>query len=148
MKVSDAMARNVRVARPDQPIREAAEIMARIDAGSLPVGEDDRLVGMLTDRDIVIRAVALGKGPDTPVGQVMSREVRYCFEDDEVAQVARNMGEEQIRRVPVVSREKRLVGILSLGDLAGGEDARLAGETLAEISRPGEACPRKRQTQV
>lgn len=137
MKVSDVMTRDVRVANPNETIQEAARIMAEIDAGVLPVGDNDRLVGMLTDRDIAIRAVAKGKGPDTKVGDVMSGEVRYCFEDEDTDHVCQNLGDQQIRRIPVVDRNKRLVGILSLGDLAisGGNGA--TGETLAAISRPG-----------
>ena len=135
MKVSDAMTRNVQLASPDQSIEAAAKIMADIDAGVLPVGENDRLVGMVTDRDIAIRAVAAGKGPQTPVRDVMSADVKYCFEDDDTEQVARNMGDQQVRRLPVVNREKRLVGILSLGDMTAGGDGRSAGEALAEISQ-------------
>src|SRR5437763_5597560 len=115
MAVSEGMTREVRVASPGQSIRDVAKIMAEIDAGSLPVGENDRLVGMITDRDIAIRAVALGKGPETAVREVMSADqVLYCYEDEELDKVAKNMGEVQVRRLPVVNREKRLVGILSL----------------------------------
>ena len=135
MKVSDAMTRNVQLASPDQSIEAAAKIMADIDAGVLPVGENDRLVGMVTDRDIAIRAVAAGKGPQTPVRDVMSADVKYCFEDDDTEQVARNMGDQQVRRLPVVNREKRLVGILSLSDMTAGGDGRSAGEALAEMSQ-------------
>lgn len=137
MKVSDAMTRNVQVANPDQSIQAAAQIMADLDAGSLPVGEDDRLVGMVTDRDIAVRAVAAGKGPHTPVREVMSKEVKYCFEDDDTEQVARNMSDQQLRRLPVVSREKRLVGILALGDLTAIDGGRTAGEALQGISQAG-----------
>ena len=91
MRVAEAMTRDVRVARPDQSIQEAARMMADVDAGILPVGEGDRLVGMITDRDIAIRAVAEGKGPQTPIRDVMSPEVKYCFEDDDTDEVARNM---------------------------------------------------------
>ncbi|HYC43945.1 MAG TPA: CBS domain-containing protein [Burkholderiales bacterium] len=137
MKVSDAMSRDVKVANPTQSIRDAARMMAEIDAGVLPVGENDRLVGMITDRDIAIRAVAEGKSPDTKVSDVMSREVLYCFEDQNVEDVSRNMGEEKVRRMPVVNRDKRLVGIISFGDLARSEQATTAGKTIAEISEPG-----------
>jgi CBS domain-containing protein len=131
------MTRDVRVANPNETIQEAARIMAEIDAGVVPVGDNDRLVGMLTDRDIAIRAIAKGKGPETKVGDIMSGEVRYCFEDEDTDHVCQNLGDQQIRRIPVVDRNKRLVGILSLGDLAvsGGNGA--TGETLAAISRPG-----------
>ena len=137
MRVSEAMTRDVRIASPNQSIREAARIMAEIDAGVLPVGEDDRLVGMITDRDIAIRAVAEGKGPDTSVREVMTQDVKYCFEDEDTDDVVRNMADQQVRRLPVVNRDKRLVGILSLGDLAVMEGARPAGEALAGVSQPG-----------
>ncbi len=137
MRVNEVMTRHVRVASPKDTIREAARIMAQIDAGVVPVGENDRLVGMLTDRDIAVRAVAEGKGPDTAVGEVMTPDVQYCFDDEDIDEVCQNLGDQQIRRIPVVNRQKRLVGILSLGDLAlsGGNGA--TGETLAAISRPG-----------
>ncbi len=137
MRVSEAMTREVRVANPTQSIREVAQIMSEIDAGSMPVGENDRLVGMITDRDIAIRAVALGKGPDTPVREVMSKEVKYCYDDEDLEHVAENMGELQVRRLPVVNREKRLVGIVALGDVALNEDSETTGETTADVSKPG-----------
>ena len=137
MRVSEAMTRDVRVANPGQSIRDVAKIMAEIDAGSMPVGENDRLVGMITDRDIAIRAVAKGKGPDTPVRDVMSKEVKYCFEDEDLEHVAKNMGDIQVRRLPVVSRDKRLVGIVSLGDVAQNEDSETTGATTAGVSQPG-----------
>jgi CBS domain-containing protein len=138
MKVREAMTRDVRLVKPNQPISEAASLMAELDIGVLPVEENDRLVGMITDRDIAVRAVAVGRGPDTPVADVMSREVKYCFEDQSIDEVTQNMGELRIRRLPVLTRDKRLIGILSLGDLAIDEGARdEAGEALGGISRPG-----------
>ncbi|WP_134495924.1 CBS domain-containing protein [Microvirga pakistanensis] len=137
MRVSEAMTRDVRVARPDQTIQDAAKMMSDVDAGVLPVGENDQLVGMITDRDIAIRGIAQGKGPDTPVREVMTADVKYCFEDEDTDQVARNMADQQVRRLPVVNRDKRLVGILSLGDLAVMQGGRPAGEALAGISEPG-----------
>jgi CBS domain-containing protein len=137
MRVSEAMTRDVRVARPDQTIRDAAKMMSDVDAGVLPVGENDQLVGMITDRDIAIRGIAQGKGPDTPVREVMTADVKYCFEDEDTDQVARNMADQQVRRLPVVNRDKRLVGILSLGDLAVMQGGQPAGEALAGISQPG-----------
>ena len=137
MRVSECMTREVRIANPGQSIRDVARIMAEIDAGVMPVGENDRLVGMITDRDIAIRAVAEGKGPDTPVRDVMSTEqVLYCFEDEDLAQVAKNMGDQQVRRLPVVNREKRLVGIVSLGDVAQSE-TRSANKAVKGVSKPG-----------
>jgi CBS domain-containing protein len=134
MRVSEMMTRDVHLASPDQPIREAARMMAARDFGAVPVAQDDRLVGMLTDRDIAIRAVAEGKGPDTPVRDIMTADVKYCFDDEDADEVAGNMGNQQVRRIPVVNRDKRLVGILALGDLALD---RASGDALAEISRPG-----------
>ncbi|HEX7052771.1 MAG TPA: CBS domain-containing protein [Burkholderiales bacterium] len=137
MRVNEAMTRNVRVATPGQSIREVARMMAEIDAGAMPVGENDRLVGMITDRDIAIRAVAQGKGPDTPVRDVMSTEkVLYCYDDEDLDQVAKNMGDVQVRRLPVVNREKRLVGIVSLGDLATHE-RKAATRAVSGVSKPG-----------
>ena len=137
MRVNEAMSRDVRVANPQQGIREAAKIMAEIDAGALPVGENDKLVGMITDRDIAVRAVAEGKGPDTPVRDVMSKDVKYCFEDEELDHVSRNMADIQVKRLPVVNRDKRLVGILALGDIAGKAGTRVTGRATEGISRPG-----------
>ena len=136
MRVSEAMTREVRVASPGQSIREVAKIMAEIDAGAMPVGDNDRLVGMITDRDIAIRAVAEGKGPDTPVREVMSTEtVLYCYEDEDLAHVAQNMSEQQVRRLPVVNRDKRLVGIVSLGNLAQTE-GRAANKAVKGVTKP------------
>jgi CBS domain-containing protein len=137
MLVNEAMSRDVRVANPKQGIREAAKIMAEIDAGALPVGENDKLVGMITDRDIAVRAVAEGKGPDTPVRDVMSKDVKYCFDDEELDHVSRNMADIQVKRLPVVNRDKRLVGILALGDIAGKAGTRVTGRATEGISRPG-----------
>jgi CBS domain-containing protein len=136
MNVSDVMTREVQVATPEQSIRDAAQLMARIDAGTVPVGKDQKLVGMLTDRDIAVRAVARGLGPDTPVRDVMTSDVKYCFDDQSVEEVARNMADIQVRRLPVVNRDKRLVGILSLGDLAVRSNTSTS-ETLRGVSTPG-----------
>ncbi|HEX9432503.1 MAG TPA: CBS domain-containing protein [Burkholderiales bacterium] len=139
MRVSEAMTREVRVASPGQSIREAAKIMDEINAGSMPVGDNDRLVGMITDRDIAIRAVAVGKGPDTPVREVMTTEqVLYCYEDEELDHVAKNMSQQQVRRLPVVNREKRLVGIVSLGNIAQAE-SRAASKVVKGVTKPGGA---------
>jgi CBS domain-containing protein len=131
------MTRDVYVANPDETIQQAAIAMAGLDAGVLPVGDDDRLVGMITDRDIAIRAVAGGKGPDAKVRDVMTTDVKYCFDDQEIEDVTLNMGEIQVRRMPVVDRHKRLVGILSLGDVAVIDGDGVAGEALSLVSRPG-----------
>jgi CBS domain-containing protein len=136
MKVSEAMTHDVFVVAPDETLQKAASAMAGMDAGALPVGENDRLVGIITDRDIAVRGVAEGHGPDATVRDIMSKELKYCFEDQEVDEVARNMGDIQVRRLPVVDRDKRLVGILSLGDIAVSGDGN-AGAALSGISQPG-----------
>ena len=137
MKVNEAMTRDVRVASPDETVQHAAQLMATLDAGVLPVGENDRLVGMITDRDIAIRGVAEGKGPEAKVRDVMTEEVKYCFDDQDVDEVIQNMGDIQVRRLPVLNRDKRLVGILSLGDWRRSSSEDATGEALQRISRPG-----------
>ncbi len=139
MNVNACMSTDVRVASPDETIREAARTMKEIDAGLLPVGENERLVGIITDRDIAIRAVAEGKDPNTNVRDVMSREVLYCYDDERLDDVARQMRELQIRRMPVLNRDKRLVGIISIGDLAltDEEGAGRAANALEGLSTPG-----------
>jgi CBS domain-containing protein len=133
------MSEDVVIAAPAQTIRDAARMMRNIDAGFIPVGENDRLVGMITDRDIAIRAVADGKGPETTIRDVMSKEVLYCYEDDDMDAVSDQMAELQIRRMPVLNHEKRLVGIISLGDIAQAADGDLArsATTLNGVSQPG-----------
>jgi predicted transcriptional regulator len=113
MKVAQVMTKDVRMTSPDQTIREAARTMSEEDVGVLPVAENDQLVGMITDRDIAIRAVAEGKGPEAKVRQVMTDQVKYCFEDEELDHVAKNMANIQMRRLPVMNRDKRLVGIVA-----------------------------------
>jgi CBS domain-containing protein len=136
MNVREVMSRDVKIASPEDTLRHAAEMMVEIDAGVLPVGENDRLVGMLTDRDITIRAVAKGKAPDgTKVREVMSPDIKYIYEDESVEHAAESMGDLQIRRLPVLNREKRLVGIVSLGDLALKKKGK-AGDALKDISQP------------
>jgi CBS domain-containing protein len=138
MQVSEAMTREVKICTPGQSIREAARTMAEIDAGAMPVGENDRLIGMITDRDIAIRAVARGLGPDTPVREVMSEHVEYCYDDEDLDRVAHGMAQVRVRRLPVVNREKRLVGILSIGDVARREPQReVVAEAVAGVSTPG-----------
>jgi CBS domain-containing protein len=138
MRVSEAMTRDVRVADPNNSIRDVAKIMSDIDAGFMPVGENDHLVGTITDRDIAVRAVANGKGPETMVREVMTEEVRYCYEDEDLEEVCRNMAFIQVRRLPVVNRDKRLVGVVSLGDVAQSEK-NAAAEAIEGVSRPGGA---------
>jgi CBS domain-containing protein len=137
MQVNDAMTDDVKLANPNQTICDAARLMAQLDVGVLPVGENDRLIGMITDRDIAVRAVAADKGPQTPIRDVMSKDVMYCFEDDELDDIVQNMADIKVRRLPVLDRNKRLVGILSLGDIALTEGAGSAGSALCGISEPG-----------
>ena len=137
MMVSDKMTRNVRVASPDDSLQQVARSMAECDAGALPVSEGEGLVGMVTDRDIAIRAVAEGKGPDTKVREVMTADVKYCFEDEDLDAVVRNMGENKVRRLPVLGRDKRLVGIVSLGDVALYGDSGQTDAAAAAVSEPG-----------
>jgi CBS domain-containing protein len=146
MRVSEVMTRAVTTANPEQTIGEAARLMAEIDAGVLPVGENDRLVGMITDRDIAVRAVAHDKPPSTKVREVMSREVLYCYDDQDLDDIVRNMSDVKVRRLPVVNREKRLVGIVSLGDLSKGENAAVTGQAVADITTPGGAHSQKSES--
>lgn len=135
MKISEMMTRDVEVIRPDDTLHTAAQMMADLDTGALPVGENDRLVGMVTDRDITVRAVAKGRDPDkTVVRDVMSPEIRFCFEDETADAAAKKMAEWQIRRLPVLDRNKRLTGIVSLGDLVIGGAEEESKEALKEIS--------------
>lgn len=137
MLVREVMTPQVELMNPNTLLKQAACALRDRDVGVLPVGENDRLVGMLTDRDIAVRAVAAGKHPDnTTVGECMTPSVLYCYEDDSVAEVANNMAKNQIRRLPVVNRDKRLVGIVSLADLAQSASAQTTGETYREIAPP------------
>ena len=136
MKIEDVMTHDVAVVSPDETIQQAARLMDELDIGAVPVADNERLVGMLTDRDIVVRAVADGLGPDTQVGNVMTPDVKYCFCDQEVAEVSDNMADIQIRRLPMVDRGKRLVGIIALGDIATCGENDYVADALAGISRP------------
>jgi CBS domain-containing protein len=138
MQLKDVMTRDVEVVAPDATLQEAAAKMDALDVGPLPVCDGDRVLGMITDRDITVRAVAQGQDPKVArVADFMSRDLVYVFEDQDVGEAARLMQEKQIRRVLVLSRDKRLVGIVSLGDVAveTGDD-RLTAATLEEISEP------------
>jgi len=145
MKISSVMSRDVQLIKPDDTIRSAAALMKKIDAGLLPVTENDKLVGMITDRDIAIRGVAEGKGPDSKVPDAMSPEVKYCFEDEDITHVAENMAELQVRRLPVMNRDKRLVGIVSLADLAIEGSLPKTAKALHGISQPGGQHNQSRQ---
>ena len=138
MQVKEVMTRGAECVAPDATLQEAAQKMKGLDVGPLPVCDNNRLVGMLTDRDITVRAVAEGKDPRTSrVRDVMTEGITYCFEEDDVADAARLMKERQIRRLVVLNRDKRLAGIVSLGDLAVETgDEHLAGKTLEHVSQP------------
>jgi len=136
MRVAEMMTRDVRTARPDNTVIDAAKLMAQWDCGSLPVEDQDRLVGMITDRDIVVRALAQGRA-DARIAEVMSRDIKYCFDDEDVDAVAHNMADIQMRRLPVVNRDKRLVGILSLGDIARTDQWQVSASALHGISETG-----------
>jgi CBS domain-containing protein len=131
------MTTDVRITRPDASIQEAARMMRECDAGSIPVGDNDRLVGMITDRDIAIRAVAEGRSFDTPVREVMSGHIEYVFEDQDLREVSSKMSDLKVRRLPVLNRNKRLVGIVSLGDMSKSGDPAQAHAALAGSARPG-----------
>ncbi len=138
MRVTEVMTRRVECVGPDATLQEAAAKMKSLDVGPLPVCDNDRLVGMVTDRDITVRATAEGEAPqDVCVRDVMTPEVIYCFEDADVKQAALLMQQKQVRRLLVLNRDKRLVGIVSLGDLVVETgDERLAGDTLESVSEP------------
>ncbi len=136
-KLKDLMSRDVKVISPDATIREAAQQMLSGNFGMLPVGENDRMIGAVSDRDIAIRAVAEGKDGNTKVRDVMSAGIIWSYEDDSVDDAAELMSKHQIRRLPIVNTDKRLVGIVALGDFAVvSSDIKTAGETLSEISKP------------
>lgn len=137
MQVSEVMSRQVEWIAPDATITDAAAKMRERNIGALPVAEDNRLVGMLTDRDIVVRCIAGGADPQQMrVREVMSERLYFCREDQSVDSVASGMGTAQVRRMPVVDADRRLVGILSLGDVAQGAQPEATGEALREIAGP------------
>src|SRR5688500_16805515 len=136
MQIREVMTPTVLTVNPQTRVSEIARLMRDEDIGALPVAEHDRLVGMVTDRDIVLRAVAMGDGVDKSARDVMSPQVLYCRDDQDIDEVLQNMREQQIRRLPVVNRDKRLVGVVSLGDLSGKASAAHAGGTLRDISKP------------
>ena len=135
MKVSDVMTREVQTIRPDQTAQEAAKFMVSSDSGSIPVTEGDRLIGMITDRDIAVRGVAEGRGPDTAVRDLMTDGIVCAGIDEDVATVARKMSEAQVRRLPVVDDDHNLCGIVSLGDLARESHDEAAHKALEGVSK-------------
>jgi CBS domain-containing protein len=138
MQIREIMTPRVEVIHPDATIEEAAEKMKRLDVGPLPVCDGERLLGMITDRDITVRATSEGRDPRTTrVRDIMTGEVFYAFDDQDVREAAEIMQRAQIRRLPIVNRDKRLVGIVSLGDVAVQTgDEELAGEVLEDVSEP------------
>jgi CBS domain-containing protein len=136
MQAKDLMSKNPEIISPDITLKQAAEKMRNQDIGFLPIGENDRLIGAITDRDIVIRGLALGKDSDkTIVRDVMTDEIRYCFENDSLDKVAEMMGNLQIRRIAVLNEDKRIVGIISLGDVATkSQDTKLTGKVTTDVS--------------
>lgn len=136
-QLKDLMSRDVKVIGPDMTIAEAAKTMRDGDFGMMPVGENDRMIGTISDRDIAIRAIAEGKDAGTKVRDVMSTGIAWAYEDDSVEQAAMIMSEHQVRRLPVMNRDKRLVGIVALGDFAvERSEIRPTSLALSEISRP------------
>src|SRR5947199_1565244 len=140
MQIAQIMTRDPEVVTSDFILKDAALKMQQLDVGMLPIREGDRLVGTLTDRDITLRATAEGRDPTkTRVREVMTPEVVYCFEDQDVSEAAKLMQEKQIRRLPILNREKRLVGIVSLGDLAvHSAEEKAVSKTIKEVSAPAE----------
>jgi CBS domain-containing protein len=137
MNVRDCMSSDVRTIAPDATVQDAARLMKALDAGAIPVGENDRLVGMITDRDIAIRCIADGKGPSTTVREAMTTaDLQFIFEDDDLQEASARMSDHKVRRLPVLNREKRLVGIISLGDISLG-DVSVSGAALCHVSEPG-----------
>ena len=137
MKVRDVMTSNVQTVQPDQRVQDAASFMLSADAGSIPVTEGERLIGMITDRDIAVRGVAKGMGPDTPVRELMTNDVVCVRDDEDCSAVANRMSEAQVRRLPVVDEQERLCGIVSLGDLARETQSESAHQALEGVSQPG-----------
>jgi CBS domain-containing protein len=136
MKIQEIMTRKVHVAEPTLPIAKAAQKMLDLNIGFLPICENDKLTGTVTDRDITVRSVAQGRDPRlAPVRDIMSQQIFYCYEDDDIEHVAEYMNEREVRRLVILNREKRLVGVVSLGDIAKASgEQELAGETLGRIA--------------
>jgi CBS domain-containing protein len=141
MMLRDMMTANIEEISADATLMQAAEKMKLLDIGAIPVRENDRLVGMITDRDIAVRAVAEGRDPrEMPVRDAMSSDIFFCYEDESVESAAKLMEEKQIRRLPVFDRSQRAIGIVSLGDLAvRNHDDRLSGKVLERVSKPSQA---------
>jgi CBS domain-containing protein len=137
MKISEVMTTNVETVTPEQTAQEAASFMLRANAGSIPVCDGDRVIGMITDRDIAVRGIGEGRGPDTPVSELMSADIVCARADDDTNDVAERMSSEQVRRLPVVDENDRLVGIVSLGDLSREGPEQAAAMALEGVTQPG-----------
>jgi CBS domain-containing protein len=137
MKISEVMNRSALIINANETLKKAAQIMASEDIGFLPVEDEDRLVGMITDRDIVTRCVAQGKDGTSRVRDAMTKDVKYCFDDDDIDDVMDNMADLQVRRLPVMSRDKRLVGVLSLADAARTYSPDAVGLAFSGVVSPG-----------
>ncbi|HRJ64820.1 CBS domain-containing protein [Brevundimonas sp. UBA2416] len=135
MKVRDVMSKDVQVARPGDTLQDVAARMSAGDFGFMPVADGDRLIGTITDRDITVRAVAGGAACTSPVVEYISREPQTAYADDDLKTVLDAMGSKQIRRLPVLDKDQRLVGVVSLGDLSTRVKEKYAGEALEDISR-------------
>ena len=140
MQLREVMTRQIEEIPPQANLQDAAEKMRTLDVGALPVCENDKLLGMLTDRDIAVRAVARGCDPRrTPVSDAMTPNAIWCYEDEDVSEAARIMEEKQIRRLLVLDRNKHAVGIVSLGDIATRvQNDRLSGDVLQQVSQPSQ----------
>jgi CBS domain-containing protein len=137
MKVAKIMTQDIYMANADDSVADIAQIMATEDIGFMPVGENDRLVGTITDRDIVVRGIAVGKDGTSRVRDLMTQDVKYCYSDEEVDHVIENMGDVQVRRLPVLNRQKRLVGIVTLADAVLKHDPEAVGSALTGVVEPG-----------
>ncbi len=138
-RVNEIMSHDVVQVAPTDSIQYAAELMSRFDIGALPVCQHHQIVGIITDRDLTVRALAAGRGPDTPVSEVASQPVQWCFDDDYVAAIQQQMGSAQLRRLPVISRDQELIGMLSIGDIATRCDEisrDVIATTIERISQP------------
>ena len=136
MKVRDVMSTDVKTIPATGSLHEVATIMRQNDIGSVPVAENDQLVGMVTDRDLVVRGLAEQLSADSQVRSVMTGKVLYCYDDQDLDEAVRNMADQEIRRLPVVNRDKRLVGVLALSNVAACDDDRLNGELLEGVATP------------
>lgn len=145
-QIKDVMSQNFKWMAPDSPVSQVAQEMRDMDCGFMPLAENDKMIGMITDRDITIRAVAEGKNPaECKARDIMTPKTYYCYDDQDVEEVCNNMGEIQVRRLPVVNRDKRLVGIVSMGDLAQAASRPNVGQTQQQITAQ---VAEKKQQQV